>query len=59
MQGKIKDQSRPTAQKVMFGFRNYFENGTGEEQHRITKRYFFRSLLTSIRIHAGMLKLAI
>ena len=44
MQGKIKDQSRPTAQKVMFGFRNYFENGTGEEQHRITKR-FFRSLL--------------
>ena len=52
MWGKIKDQLLPNDQKVIFGFGNYFENVTGEEQQRITKETLFVSLLISIRIHA-------
>ena len=40
MQGKIKGQLLPNDQKVIFGFANYFENVTGEEQQRITKINF-------------------
>ena len=57
MWGKIKDQLLPNDQKVIFGFGNYFENVTGEEQQRITKETLFVSLLISIRIHAYMWKL--
>lgn len=40
MQGKIKDQSLPTDQKVIFGFGKYFKKDNGKEHHRITKRDF-------------------
>ena len=43
MWGKIKDQLLPNDQKVIFGFGNYFENVTGEEQQRITKETLFVS----------------
>ena len=53
MKTNIKEKKRKK-KNVIFGFGNYFENVTGEEQQRIAKLTLFTSLLISIRIHAFM-----